>query len=143
VFCGSPCSGKSTIVRKQAVPGDLVVEFDRLAQALTPSDSHDHGLHPEVKTFVFSAHNAVLKRLRFSSGVERAWLTALAPTNEQRARYLIGPDARMTILAVDPAIAHQRAKDDGRPSNWHDLIDDYFVRFEEPDDPRIEIRVDF
>jgi len=149
VFCGPPGAGKSTMVNNQAQPGELVVEFDRLARALSPvpvgqSDSgHHHGEHAGVKDFIFAAQNALLKRLRFSSDIERAWLTALAPTNKQRARYLIGPDARMTILSVPPEVAHARCAADCRPDLWHSLIDDYYERYEEPTDERVEIRTDY
>ena len=137
------------MVNAHAVPGDLIVEFDRLARALSPVPSdlldsgHHHGEHPGVKDFIFSAQNAILKRLRFSSDVQRAWLTALAPTNKQRQRYLVGPNARMTILSIGSDLAHRRCEADRRPDLWHQLIDDYYKRYEEPDDPRIDIRTDY
>lgn len=35
VIAGPPCAGKSTYVRDNAQPGDIVVDFDRLTNALT------------------------------------------------------------------------------------------------------------
>lgn len=33
VICGPPCSGKSTYVREHAEDGDLLVDYDVIAQA--------------------------------------------------------------------------------------------------------------
>ena len=134
---GSPCAGKSTTVDEVAKPGDLVIEFDRLMMALTPLGTHEHS--EQVKSFVWTAQKSLLRRLRYPSEVNRAFLTALAPTNEQRYRYLVGHKASMTILQVSPETAHNRAEEAGRPGTWHHFIDMYFERYEEPDDPRIKV----
>lgn len=41
VVIGPPCSGKTTAVRGRARPGDVVIDFDAIAQALG-SREHDH-----------------------------------------------------------------------------------------------------
>ena len=44
VITGAPLTGKSTWVRERAVPGDVVVDLDRIAQAMTAeaTDLHDY-----------------------------------------------------------------------------------------------------
>lgn len=135
---GAPCAGKSTLVGNLAQPGDLVVEFDRLNMALSPVGDHEH--HDPLKTYTYAAHNAVLRRLRYPSDLRAAFLTALAPTNTQRARYLVGPSASLIVLAVDWDVAHARAEAANRPASWHELIDEYFADYEHPNDDRIEVR---
>lgn len=135
--CGSPCSGKTTTIDAVVKPGELIVEFDRLMMALTPVGTHDHA--DSVKAFAWSAQAALLRRLRFPSQIPRAYLTALAPTNAQRARYLIGPKASMTVLQVSQETAHNRAEEAGRPGAWHEFINTYFERYEEPEDPRVKV----
>ena len=134
---GPPCAGKSTFIHERAQPGDLVVEFDRINMALSPVGDHDH--HDQVKPFVHAAQTAVLNRLKMASDVERAWLSALAPTNKQRRRYLINDDTRLLVLMLDPEIAHDRAGWAERPQAWHDLIDDWYATVEDPNDPRVEL----
>ena len=135
---GPPCAGKSTLVDNLAQPGDLVVEFDRLNMALSPVGDHEH--HDPLKAYTYAAHNAVLRRLRHPSDLRAAFLTALAPTNKQRARYLVGPWVSMIVLDVDPVVAHVRADAANRPASWHELIDEYFAEYEHPNDERIEVR---
>ena len=40
VITGPPCSGKSTYVREHAQDGDVLVDFDAIAQALGSAVAH-------------------------------------------------------------------------------------------------------
>ena len=39
---GSPCSGKSTYVRENSKPGDLIWDFDKVHTAISSTDTHQH-----------------------------------------------------------------------------------------------------
>lgn len=67
VVIGPPASGKSTWVEQRATPADIVIDFDKLAAALTgPSaDPHDHT--PGVKRVAFQARRAAV-----AAALERA-----------------------------------------------------------------------
>lgn len=120
VVSGPPCAGKSTYVTTHATPGDLVVDYDQLAEALGSPDTHDHpaALHP----FVIEAREAVLARLRRANHLHRAWLVTTSHTPER----LVAAD-EVIELDVDQAEAHRRARAAGRPAKWHDLIDEWFT----------------
>lgn len=48
---GPPAAGKTTWVREHAQPGDITIDYDTIAQVLTPSlDSHDHPKHVQAVT---------------------------------------------------------------------------------------------
>lgn len=47
IVTGPPCGGKSTHIATHATPGDIVIDLDRIALALTTDDTthHDYGTH--------------------------------------------------------------------------------------------------
>lgn len=60
VVIGPPAGGKSTWVRERAKPGDIVIDFDLLACALTGpgGDPHDHT--PAVAAVTKAARRAAI-----------------------------------------------------------------------------------
>lgn len=58
---GPPCSGKTTYVKERWEPGDLVVEYDRLASALTMFDEHTPA--SSLHAYIEAARQAVLSRV--------------------------------------------------------------------------------
>lgn len=118
LVCGAPCSGKTTWVRERAEPGDLVVDWDTLAQALGSPSTHEH---PAALTpFVAEARDAVIARLGRSHGIARAWVIATAPRQVDRDR--IAPGADVVVLATTEAECVRRALADGRPADTVDAI---------------------
>lgn len=61
VVIGPPAAGKSTWVLERAKPGDIVIDFDRLAVALsaTGGDPHDHP--PAVAAVTRAARTAAIE----------------------------------------------------------------------------------
>lgn len=80
---GPPAGGKSTYVDEHRQPGDMVIDFDRMAEALGSGTTHDHGEGMVAATGV--ARNALLGRLRRGDmgGVARVWLVSANPKAEQ------------------------------------------------------------
>jgi len=71
VVTGQPGSGKSTWVAARAVAGDVTVDFDVLACALTPSKTGQHVFPQYVRQVTSAAWFAAVKAaLRISSGVD-------------------------------------------------------------------------
>jgi hypothetical protein len=62
VVTGPPAGGKSTWVRGRAKPGDVVVDYDLLAGALSGPHRGDPHDHPEpVRTVAFKARTAAIR----------------------------------------------------------------------------------
>lgn len=58
---GPPCAGKSTWVKENSRPGDVVVDFDTLALALGSKSSHDHP--DDIRAVTHAARRAATGRI--------------------------------------------------------------------------------
>lgn len=117
---GPPCSGKSTYVSDRALPGHVVIDFDRIAQAMGSPDTHDHPAN--LRSVVLATMDAALARAMRDPGCPVVWLVKCNPTTQDRARA-----TRVVSLAATPAGCHDRARQAGRPDRWHQLIDQWFT----------------
>lgn len=131
VVCGPPCAGKSTYVEGLAEPGDIVVDQDLLASALTVS----HDLH------VYSMEvRSVARRVRkvavgaalsvAASGVRtNVWIVHTDPSPDALRRYRVA-NARVKVL--DPGRDECLARLLERPVSEHvrtkRVIDDYYAK---------------
>ncbi len=122
VVTGPPCSGKTTYVREHAEPGDIVIDFDILAEAIGSPDSHSH---PDPIRYV----TAVMRRSAVTAAVRqhmtrdaRVWIVETS----LRSRAHLYEIAKATIVTLggDPAELHRRAHAE-RPRRWHKLIDEW------------------
>lgn len=117
VITGPPCVGKSTWVRERAQPGDLVVDLDRIALAIT-AESTDHHDYPANirKAAITIRATAVEIALRYSRR-GKAYVIHSKPPPRALNRYrkaqavMIDLDAPMDVLMA-------RAKAERPPSMW-------------------------
>jgi hypothetical protein len=129
VITGPPCGGKSTYARAHAKPGDIVLDFDTIAQALGSPATHDHDKHiAEVAAAAWSA--AIERAIREHRKGCRAWIVDTAPTSYRRRLYTEA-GARTVTCTADRDELHRRA-DDTRPPSWHHRIDQYLDNGREP-----------
>lgn len=99
VVTGPPASGKSTWVRARAEPGDIVIDYDLMAHALTApgADPHDH---PKPLRHVTSrARAAAITEALKHTDVVDVYVIHSLPSAEARQRYA-EHDAK--IIIVDP-----------------------------------------
>lgn len=61
VVIGAPCSGKTTYVFENAKSGDVIIDMDRIALALTTDDIVDHDYSPEVRRVAMEARAGAVK----------------------------------------------------------------------------------
>lgn len=97
VVTGPPAAGKTTYVRQHAKPGDVIIDFDHLANALSgqDADNHDHPAH--IQAVTKAARQAALDAAIKSSA--RTWLIHATPSPKQQADY----SARgANIIVIDP-----------------------------------------
>lgn len=125
VITGAPCAGKSTYARQHRRPGDIVIDFDDLAQALGSGVTHDHADHiREVAAAAWSS--AVREAIRQHRAGRRVWIVDTRPSAHRREDY-DRAGARMVVLTVGAAELHRRADADRSPSA-HRRIDEYLAK---------------
>ena len=130
VITGPPCVGKSTWVRERANIGDIVVDLDRLALAITA----EHCPHHEYPTHIRRAamhirKTAVVLALNHSKG-GTSYVIHAKPPKQARAIYK-RHNAVFVELQAPVSVLMQRANDERPPHiaevirRWWDDADDY------------------
>lgn len=99
VVMGPPASGKTTHVLERAQPGDIIIDLDRIAAALTApaADGHRHG--EAVRRVAFRIRTAAISEaLRHCTEVD-VWVIHSYPRPEARTKY---DRHSATYVTVDP-----------------------------------------
>ena len=122
VVTGPPCSGKSTYAWSRAQLGDIVIDFDRIAQALGSGSQHDH---PDpVRWVAIAARRAAVNSaiIQHEKGAT-VWIVHSRIPAKDMERY-VRSGAEVVTLDEDKAELHARAARE-RPDRWHQLIDEW------------------
>ena len=111
LVAGPPCAGKSTWIRKHITSGDILLDRDRIEEALA-----GHAPDPCEEGYgavVAAAFYAVLKRARQEIPnplkPRTLWVQECAPLIYNRERYRAWNRARIVVLETPPEICNQRA----------------------------------
>lgn len=124
VVTGAPCSGKTTYVRQHALTGDIIIDFDHLAQAL--GSAVDHGHSDDIAAVAAEArHAAIGEAIRQHQKGHRVWIVDTAPGEKRLRQYAIA-GAKIARMDAEPAELHRRA-DAERPATWHNRIDQWLA----------------
>lgn len=124
VVVGPPAGGKSTWVLERARPGDIVIDFDRLAVALSGQggDPHDHT--PAIAAVTKAARAAGIEAaLRHARTVD-VYLIHSSPGRQRMAEYrAMGAE----VVTIDPGrdVVRQRCKTE-RPRRMFAVIDEWY-----------------
>ena len=121
VILGLPCSGKSTYVREHKKEGDIVVDFDRLAEAL--GNDEKHAAPSPIKDVAFIARGAVIDEICKKD--YEAWIIHTKPTEYQRKLY-DEAGAEYIEMDTDMQTCLERCEADNRPEGTADIIRQYF-----------------
>ncbi len=124
VVTGPPCGGKSTHVREHAKPGDLIVDLDLIALALSHNQTPTHEHTAEASHLAIGARFGVLARIPDVLGSANVWLIDTKPTRRAWQDYRA---AGAVVVTCDPgyAVCVERAKRE-RPARWLAIIDNYY-----------------
>lgn len=132
VVTGPPAAGKTTYVNTHARPGDIVIDYDRLAEALTTpgASTHEHGRL--LKRVAYKARHAAIQEALLLADRVDVWVIHTNPKPEAIASY---QDVNATIIPIDPGrdvvlarIADQRPDDAADTAEqWYRTHDDSSV----------------
>ena len=122
IVTGPPCAGKSTYIREHAKDGDLLVDYDLIAQALGSKNSH--AAEGIIKQAAFDAREGAIRSALKETGAE-SWIIHTTPSAEHVKLY---EEAGAEFIALDPGydVCMDRAKQDERPQQTIDGIEKWY-----------------
>lgn len=132
LVCGPPGAGKSTWVRREARPSDVVVDFDIY---LSEVGGRKWDTDPDKVRAAFRRRDDVLRSLALRDR-GRAFVIAVAPTTDERRAWCaaLGPDTAVVMLAEPPEVCKARIMADDRRQHavaaMFDGVDAWWQRFE-------------
>lgn len=123
VVTGHICSGKTTWVRDHAGPGDVVIDFDLIAAALSPAGTSDHDWPQPVADIARAVRWMAIDeavRLHARRLVPNVWIVHAYPSADDLAKYRrLGAGLREQIC--DPATLRARAATERPPRMRQEL----------------------
>lgn len=122
VITGPPCAGKSTYATQQALPGDIIIDFDAIARALGSPVGHGHDSH--ITQTASAAWSAAIREALKRLGRHSTWIIDSKPSTWRTGEY-DRAGARYVRLHAGTAELHRRADEAGRPAAWHARIDQF------------------
>jgi hypothetical protein len=130
VVTGPPCGGKSTYIRENAEPGDIVIDMDLIALALTFGGVGSHAYPEKVRGVARAARNAAVKQaLAVAQGERRlgVWIIHTDPGRDAQQMYRVS-GARFVEVNPGKQVCLERLQ--SRPVENHKIaravIDKYF-----------------
>ena len=123
IVYGSPCSGKSSYVSEVARRNDIIVDMDRLYQAISINDQY---VKPRALTSnVFAMRDALIDSIRMRRGYwVNAYIIGGYPFESERTRLSATLGAELIYIDTDRETCLIRASE--RPDGWTDYVERWF-----------------
>jgi len=116
IVSGPPASGKTTYIRENAGPNDIVIDLDGIMSRLRPGYTHwSNGLDTGLFNQAIRVRNAMLGSLKKESG-KRAWFIVSAPTPGERAWWQRKLGGEVVLLHPGIEECKRRALERGTPN---------------------------
>lgn len=125
LIAGPPCSGKSTLARKLAKPGDRVLDFDDICAELTGRRGWAYPW--SVREQAARIMDERIAALRGYQG--DAYVIRCAPDPAVRRRLAAALNAQVCVLNPGPRECLRRARGDRRPPRTGDAIRDWYLTY--------------
>jgi len=127
IVYGSPLSGKSTYVRENMEPGDLVVDLDAIRSGISLQPLYTPA--PPLQKTAFAVRDFLYEQIRIRSGEwQTAWVIAGLPRKDERERLAARLGASLILVEATKEECHKRLLDcdDARGDEWAGYIDAWF-----------------
>ena len=128
IVYGSPCSGKSTYVKESALKEDLIVDIDKIYQAISVNEAHDKS--NRLTSNVFQIRDMLLDAIRTRNGRWiNAWIVGGYPLKMDRERLASTLGAELVFIEANKELCLARAES-SRPNEYKKFIEDWFNRYQ-------------
>jgi 5-methylcytosine-specific restriction endonuclease McrA len=124
VVMGPPCSGKSTWISERAKPTDIVIDFDKLAMALSGPRPEDHDHSPIVDAVTKAARKAAIEAAWRHVDKTDVYLIHSNPGRHELAGYE-GRGAQIVLLDPGREVVRARCAK-ARPRRIFAVIDQWY-----------------
>lgn len=128
---GSPCSGKNTYVDSVMEPGDLLLDVDKIKQAITNKSTHI--LVPQLNPIIFGIRDFMFESIRLKRGYwNNAYIVGGFPLISERERLCKKYGAREIYIDTPKGVCLERLKNDpdGRDiEEWTRFIEEWWRRY--------------
>ena len=128
---GSPCSGKSTYLDTVRMPGDLLVDIDRIRQCVSGQPTHI--ITPVLNQVVFKMRDELMECVRYRCGRwQRAYIIGGFPLQSERER--ICDETGAVEIYIDSTkekcLARLQENPNGRDiDSWKRFIGEWWSRY--------------
>ena len=132
IVYGSPCSGKTTFVDSVSEKDDLIVDMDRIWNAVRSSGCGQHEKPEAVKGIVFDIRDCIYDDIRTRRGKWRnAYVIGGYPMEAERNRVadMLGADKQI-LIDTPEELCLQRAQE--KNPEWIGYVRDWFSRYIPP-----------
>lgn len=126
VITGPPCSGKSTYIQTRARYGDIIIDMDRIALALTTDGTKHHHYTARIRWTAQAARRAAIQQALTMLPEANIWLIHTDPTPQERAKYRA---LNASTIDLDPGIETvlARAANGNRPDDVIQYIHQWYA----------------
>ncbi len=87
IVTGPPCGGKTTHIATHAHPGDIIIDLDRIALAITTDDTNHHDYPEHVRHTAIQARAAAIRAALPLADRYDVWIIDSRPTRTSWAAY--------------------------------------------------------
>lgn len=129
---GSPCSGKSSWVNGVAFEDDLILDIDRIWDAICVAGRYKKQsgkYHNRVKSNVFGVRDSLIEQIKIRRGMWRnAYVIGGYPLRSDRDRLCEMLRAEPIFIDTPKEECLRRCETE-RPEGWKEYINDWFADF--------------
>ena len=128
---GSPCSGKSTYLDTVRMPGDLIVDLDRMRQCV--SGQATHIITPVLNSVVFGMRDYLIECVKYRRGKwNRCYIIGGYPLQSERER--ICDELGAVEIYIESTKDECLSRLEKNPNNrdieaWKKFIDEWWSRY--------------
>lgn len=125
VITGPPASGKTTYARNHAHHDDVIIDFDAIARALTPTpDTDQHDFPDHIRHVAIGARAAAINRATRLHERVTVWLIHAMPTPKDLAQY---QSNGWQVTHLDPGRSIVEARASSRGTYAQDAINRHYT----------------